>query len=88
MGLDGGAQAYIRDLEEHLMRAVFDGVSEIRSDAAVLLVRGALEAGDRSRAASLSRRPRTWVPGSSGITPTWGPRQSTPAASWTAIRRG
>ena len=53
MGLDGGAQAYIRDLEEHLMRAVFDGVSAIRSDAAVLLVRGALEAGDRSRAASL-----------------------------------
>ncbi len=35
MGLDGGTQTYIRDLEEHLMRAVFDGVSPIRSDAAV-----------------------------------------------------
>ena len=53
MGLDGGTQTYIRDLEEHLIRAVFDGVSPIRSDAAVLLVRGALAGGDRSRAASL-----------------------------------
>jgi hypothetical protein len=32
---------------------VFDSVSPIRSDAAVLLVRGALAGGDRSRAASL-----------------------------------
>ena len=53
MGLDGGTQTYIRDLEEHLMRAVFDGVSPNRSGAAVLLVRGALAGGDRSRAASL-----------------------------------
>jgi DNA-binding CsgD family transcriptional regulator len=53
MGLDGGTQTYIRDLEEHLIRAVFDGVSPIRSGAAVLLVRGALASGDHCRAASL-----------------------------------
>ncbi len=53
MGPDGGTQTYIRDLEELLMRAVFDGAGPIRSDAAVLLVRGALTGGDRSRAAGL-----------------------------------
>jgi DNA-binding CsgD family transcriptional regulator len=58
MGLDAGTRIYIRDLEEHLMHAVFDGVSPIRSDAAVLLVRGALAGGDRSRAARLAQATR------------------------------
>ena len=53
MGPDGVTQTYIRDLEALLMRAVFDGARPIRSDAAVLLVRGALAGGDRSRAAGL-----------------------------------
>jgi DNA-binding CsgD family transcriptional regulator len=55
MGTEAGTRIYIRDLEQHLMRAVFDGVSPICSDAAVLLVRGALAGGDRSRAASLAQ---------------------------------
>ncbi|MFZ0044466.1 MAG: helix-turn-helix transcriptional regulator [Streptosporangiaceae bacterium] len=55
MGPDGGTQTYIRDLEEHLRRAVFDGVSPIRSDAAVLLVRGALAGGDHTRAVRLAQ---------------------------------
>jgi len=54
MGLDGSTQTYIRDLEEHLMRAVFDS-GPIRSDAVVLLVRGALAGGDQSRAVRLVR---------------------------------
>jgi DNA-binding CsgD family transcriptional regulator len=46
--------AYIRDLEEHLRLAVFDQASMPRSDAAVLLVRGALACGDHARAAQLA----------------------------------
>ena len=45
--------AYVHDLEEHLKQTLFDrGAAD--SKAAVLLVRGALAAGERSRAAELA----------------------------------
>ena len=52
MGLPD-SQAYVHDLEEYLRRALFGGTCAPDSEAAVLLVRGALAHGDRERAASL-----------------------------------
>jgi DNA-binding CsgD family transcriptional regulator len=47
------AQAYVRDLEEHLQLTVFGSVAT-DPEAAVLLVRGALAVGDQVRAAELA----------------------------------
>ncbi len=49
------ARAYIQDLEEHLRQVVFEKNAAASSQAAVLLVRGALACGDRSRAAQLTQ---------------------------------
>jgi DNA-binding CsgD family transcriptional regulator len=53
-GHEASTSGYIRDLEEHLRLAVFEPTSTTRSDAAVLLVHGALACGDRARAAQLA----------------------------------
>jgi DNA-binding CsgD family transcriptional regulator len=53
MGL-ADSQAYVHDLEEHLRRILFSGTCAPESEAAVLLVRGALAGGDRERAAQLA----------------------------------
>jgi DNA-binding CsgD family transcriptional regulator len=62
MGVDLDAHMYVNDLEESLRRILFerDGGTETAagatdSEAAVLLVRGALAGGDRSRAARLAQ---------------------------------
>lgn len=54
MGLAGGADAYIRDLEEQLRLAVFERSGATSSESVVLLVRVALAGGDRARAAQLA----------------------------------
>ena len=48
------SQAYVHDLEEYLRRVLFSGTCAPESEAAVLLVRGALADGDRERAAHLA----------------------------------
>jgi DNA-binding CsgD family transcriptional regulator len=48
------ASTYVRDLEEHLRLAIFEQTTTAKSDAAVLLVRGALASGDHARAAQLA----------------------------------
>ncbi|HET9894785.1 MAG TPA: helix-turn-helix transcriptional regulator [Streptosporangiaceae bacterium] len=59
----GGRQAsactYVHELEEHLRQALFEGTPATSSQAAVLLVRGALASGDRSRAACLAQATQT-----------------------------
>src|ERR1700756_2682523 len=49
------SQTYVRDLEEQLRLILFDPGGSSGAEAAVLLVRGALADGDRSRAAWLAR---------------------------------
>jgi hypothetical protein len=49
------ARSDIQDLEEHLRQVVFDGNAMASSQAAVLLVRGAIACGDHARAAQLAR---------------------------------
>lgn len=49
------ARAYICDLEEHLRQVVFENNAAASSQAAVLLVRGALACGDHTRAAHLAQ---------------------------------
>jgi DNA-binding CsgD family transcriptional regulator len=49
------ARGYITDLEEHLRQVVFEGDSAAHSQAAVLLVRGALACGDYAKAARLAQ---------------------------------
>ena len=49
------ARAYIGDLEEHLRQVVFEKNAAASSQAAVLLVRGALACGDHSRAVRLAQ---------------------------------
>src|SRR5262245_1554115 len=48
-------QTYVRDLEEQLRLILFGGGGAPDAEAAVLLVRGALADGDRSKAAWLAR---------------------------------
>ena len=48
-------RAYIQDLEEHLRQVVFEKDATASSQAAVLLVRGALANGDHGRAARLTQ---------------------------------
>jgi DNA-binding CsgD family transcriptional regulator len=48
------SQAYVHDLEECLQRLLFDGTRAHESEAAVLLVRGAMAVGDRDRAGQLT----------------------------------
>ncbi len=66
MDVDVDARMYVHDLEESLRRILFEpddrtgtgtgtGTGATDSQAAVLLVRGALAGGDRSRAARLAR---------------------------------
>lgn len=52
---DVDARVYIQDLEEHLRQVVFDPGNAADSQAAVLLVRGALACGDHTRAARLAQ---------------------------------
>ena len=49
-----GSQAYVHDLEEYLRQVLFSRTCAPVSEAAVLLVRGALAHGDRDRAAQLA----------------------------------
>lgn len=49
------ARAYIQDLEEHLRQVVFENNAAASSQAAVLLVRGALACGDHGRAVQLAQ---------------------------------
>ncbi len=51
------AQAYVRDLEEHLQLTVF-GTGATDPQAAVLLIRGALAGGDETRARRLAAETR------------------------------
>ncbi len=53
MGL-ANSEAYVHDLEEYLRRVLFSRTGGPVSEAAVLLVRGALAHGDRDRAAHLA----------------------------------
>ncbi len=55
MGPTADSQAYLRDLEEYLRRVLFDAAGTTESEAAVLLVRGALASGNRAKAAQLAR---------------------------------
>jgi len=55
MGLTADSQAYVRDLEEYLGKVLFDAAGAAESEAAVLLVRGALASGNRARAAWLAQ---------------------------------
>jgi DNA-binding CsgD family transcriptional regulator len=48
------SRAYVHDLEEYLSRVLFSRTGAPESEAAVLLVRGALADGDRPRAAGLA----------------------------------
>ena len=52
---DVDARSYVTELEEHLGRVVFEGSTAAQSQAAVLLVRGALACGNHARAAQLAR---------------------------------
>lgn len=49
------ARGYIADLEEHLRQVVFEKDAAASSQAAVLLVRGALACGDHGKAARLTQ---------------------------------
>lgn len=53
-GVAANAEAYVRELEEHLRLAVFGETGAPGADAAVLLVRVALARGDRPRAKELA----------------------------------
>ena len=55
MGFSVDSQTYVRDLEEQLRLILFEKSSSSDAEAAVLLVRGALAEGDRSKAAWLAR---------------------------------
>jgi DNA-binding CsgD family transcriptional regulator len=55
MELTADSQAYVHDLEEYLGRVLFDAAGTTESEAAVLLVRGALASRNRARAARLAR---------------------------------
>jgi len=55
MSFSVDSQTYVRDLEEQLRLMLFDEGSSSDAEAAVLLVRGALADGDRSRAAWLAK---------------------------------
>jgi DNA-binding CsgD family transcriptional regulator len=55
MSFSVDSQTYVRDLEEQLRLKLFGGGGSSDADAAVLLVRGALADGDRSRAAWLAK---------------------------------
>jgi DNA-binding CsgD family transcriptional regulator len=55
MSFSFDSQTYVRDLEEQLRLILFGGGGAPDAEAAVLLVRGALADGDRSRAAWLAR---------------------------------
>jgi DNA-binding CsgD family transcriptional regulator len=55
MGLTADSHAYLHDLEECLRRVLFDAAGTIESEAAVLLVRGALASGNRAGAAGLAQ---------------------------------
>jgi DNA-binding CsgD family transcriptional regulator len=55
MGSAIDEHVYVRDLEEHLRKVLFEETSTTNSQAAVLLVRGALAGGDRVRAAQLAQ---------------------------------
>jgi DNA-binding CsgD family transcriptional regulator len=65
-GHDASASAYIHDLEEHLRLTVFEQTAAARSEAAVLLVRGALACGDRARAAQLAQATQALADGKAG----------------------
>src|ERR1700722_2655665 len=52
---DADVYAYVQDLEKHLQLTLFGG-GVADPEGAVLLVRGALAAGDRDRAAALARQ--------------------------------
>jgi DNA-binding CsgD family transcriptional regulator len=58
--------SYIRDLEEHLRLAVFGQASATACGSAVLLVRGALARGDRTRAADIARATQSLAAGKPG----------------------
>lgn len=55
------SQGYVHDLEEYLRRALFSGTCAPESEAAVLLVRGALADGDRQRAADLAAETKNFA---------------------------
>jgi DNA-binding CsgD family transcriptional regulator len=55
MSVSVDSQTYVRDLEEQLRLILFGGGGSPDAQAAVLLVRGALADGDRSRAAWLAK---------------------------------
>jgi DNA-binding CsgD family transcriptional regulator len=55
MSFSVDSQTYVRDLEEQLRLILFGGGGSPDAQAAVLLVRGALADGDRSRAAWLAK---------------------------------
>jgi len=55
MRLTADSQAYVHDLEEYRRRVLFDAVGTTESEAAALLVRGALANGNLARAARLAR---------------------------------
>ncbi len=65
MNLEFDVHAYVQDLEKHLQLTLFDGrIAD--PEGAVLLVRGALAAGDSERAANMAdatRRLAATVPG-------------------------
>jgi DNA-binding CsgD family transcriptional regulator len=58
MSFSVDSQTYVRDLEEQLRLKLFGGGGSSDADAAVLLVRGALADGDRSKAARLATSTR------------------------------
>jgi DNA-binding CsgD family transcriptional regulator len=67
MTADVDLHAYIHDLEEQLRLSVFSGTGTTSSQAAVLLVRGALAAGDHARARQLALATQTLADDKPGI---------------------
>lgn len=54
MSVSVSEPAYVQDLEEHLRAILFEAETAASATAAVLLVRGALARGDRTKAAQLA----------------------------------